>query len=71
MVHRPRYDDWTFPKGKLDPGETGRQAAVREVCEETAVVAVLGTELPRPSLRRPPGPPEAGPLLGDDRGGRR
>lgn len=45
MVHRPRYDDWTFPKGKLDPGETWEQAAVREVWEETGMVAVLGPEL--------------------------
>ena len=31
LVHRPRYDDWTLPKGKLDPGETFEQAALREV----------------------------------------
>lgn len=35
VVHRPRYDDWSLPKGKLDPGETPAQAAVREVTEET------------------------------------
>jgi 8-oxo-dGTP pyrophosphatase MutT (NUDIX family) len=45
LVHRPRYDDWTFPKGKLDPGEGWEQAAVREVFEETGVVALLGPEL--------------------------
>lgn len=45
LVHRPKYDDWTFPKGKLDPGETWEQAAVREVWEETGIVAVLGPEL--------------------------
>ncbi len=45
LVHRDRYDDWTFPKGKLDPGETWEQAAVREVFEETGIVPVLGTEL--------------------------
>lgn len=45
VVHRQRYDDWTFPKGKLDPGESWEQAAVREVWEEAAVVPVLGTEL--------------------------
>lgn len=44
VIHRPRYDDWTFPKGKLDPGETWEQAAVREVWEETGIVAVLGAE---------------------------
>ena len=35
VVHRPQYDDWTLPKGKLDPGEDDREAAVREVEEET------------------------------------
>ena len=35
MIHRPRYDDWTLPKGKDDPGETPEQAALREVEEET------------------------------------
>ena len=43
LVHRDRYGDWSFPKGKLDPGETWEQAAVREVWEEAAIVAVLGT----------------------------
>lgn len=37
LVHRPRYDDWSFPKGKLDPGETVEQAALREVREETGL----------------------------------
>jgi 8-oxo-dGTP pyrophosphatase MutT (NUDIX family) len=37
LVHRPRYDDWTFPKGKLDRGETVEEAAVREVREETGL----------------------------------
>jgi 8-oxo-dGTP pyrophosphatase MutT (NUDIX family) len=46
VVHRPRYDDWSLPKGKLDPGETDEQAALREVEEETGVVAELGPELP-------------------------
>ena len=45
LIHRDRYDDWTFPKGKLDPGETWEQAAVREVFEETGIVPVLGPEL--------------------------
>jgi len=35
VVHRPRYDDWTLPKGKNEPGEDDRSAAVREVFEET------------------------------------
>ena len=38
LVHRPKYDDWAFPKGKLDPGETARTAAVREVLEETGLL---------------------------------
>jgi 8-oxo-dGTP diphosphatase len=45
-VHRPRYDDWSLPKGKLDPGETHEIAAVREVEEETAWRCTLGAELP-------------------------
>ncbi len=46
IVHRPRYDDWSWPKGKLDPGESGAVAAVREVAEETGVNVVLGVPLP-------------------------
>jgi 8-oxo-dGTP diphosphatase len=38
LVHRPRYDDWSFPKGKLDPGESFKKAALREVEEETGFV---------------------------------
>ncbi len=38
LVHRQRYDDWSFPKGKLDPGEKFKQAALREVEEETGFV---------------------------------
>ena len=37
IVHRPRYDDWSLPKGKLDPDETHRDAALREVEEETGL----------------------------------
>ena len=51
LVHRPRYDDWTFPKGKLDPGESWEQAALREVLEETGVVAHLGPELASTAYR--------------------
>ena len=47
LVHRPRYDDWTLPKGKLEPGESEPEAAIREVGEETGfaaeIVADLGT----------------------------
>jgi 8-oxo-dGTP pyrophosphatase MutT (NUDIX family) len=46
LVHRPRYDDWTLPKGKLDPGESFEEAAVREVEEETGISARLVRELP-------------------------
>ena len=46
LVHRPRYDDWTLPKGKLDPGESFEQAALREVEEETGFRCELESELP-------------------------
>jgi 8-oxo-dGTP diphosphatase len=46
VVHRPRYDDWSFPKGKLDKDETYEEAAVREVAEETGLLCELGDELP-------------------------
>jgi 8-oxo-dGTP diphosphatase len=42
VVHRPKYEDWSLPKGKVDPGETLEQAALREVEEETGVRAKLG-----------------------------
>ena len=42
VIHRPRYDDWTFPKGKLDEGETASQGARREVLEETGYWCRLG-----------------------------
>jgi 8-oxo-dGTP diphosphatase len=45
VVHRPRYDDWSLPKGKLDPGETFEQAALREVEEETGLRCRLDREL--------------------------
>lgn len=46
LVHRPKYDDWSFPKGKLDPGEHAVVAAVREVEEETGLTIRLGPALP-------------------------
>jgi len=46
VVHRPKYDDWTLPKGKLDAGETFEQAALREVEEETGLRCTLLRELP-------------------------
>ena len=45
IIHRPRYDDWSLPKGKLDAGETEPAAAVREVHEETGHRAHLGRAL--------------------------
>lgn len=45
LIHRPKYDDWTFPKGKLDPGESAAEAALREVEEETGLTTSLAEEL--------------------------
>lgn len=45
VVHRPRYDDWSFPKGKLEPGEDFATAAWREVLEETGFDCEAGDEL--------------------------
>jgi 8-oxo-dGTP diphosphatase len=57
LVHRPRYSDWTFPKGKVKDGERDEVAAVREVEEETGLRCGLGRELAStqytdPKLRR-------------------
>lgn len=46
LVHRPRYDDWSLPKGKLDRGESMPACAVRETWEETGVRCRLGARLP-------------------------
>jgi len=46
LIHRPKYDDWTLPKGKLDDGEGPEEAAVRETEEETGFQVDLGDELP-------------------------
>ena len=45
LVHRPKYDDWSFPKGKLDAGESHEEAAQREVLEETGCRGHLDREL--------------------------
>jgi 8-oxo-dGTP pyrophosphatase MutT (NUDIX family) len=45
VIHRPRYDDWSLPKGKVEPGETEPVTAVREVHEETGYDAHLGRRL--------------------------
>lgn len=52
-VHRPRYNDWSWPKGKVDRGETLPACAVREVAEETGKQVILGQKLP--TLRYPIG----------------
>ncbi|MGV9510419.1 NUDIX hydrolase [Streptomyces tendae] len=46
LVHRPKYDDWSHPKGKLKPGEAPLAGALREVAEETGYAAEPGAELP-------------------------
>ncbi|MDN5791265.1 MAG: NUDIX hydrolase [Micrococcales bacterium] len=46
LVHRPKYDDWSWPKGKLDPGEHAHVTAVRETAEETGLHVHLGIPLP-------------------------
>jgi 8-oxo-dGTP diphosphatase len=51
VVHRPRYDDWSLPKGKLAPGEGWEAAALREVEEETGFRCELGEELPAARYR--------------------
>jgi 8-oxo-dGTP diphosphatase len=51
VVHRPRYDDWSLPKGKLEPGESARVAAWREVREETGARVALGRSLVRTRYR--------------------
>lgn len=51
LAHRPRYDDWSLPKGKLDPGETFERAALREVEEEVQLRCVLDEELPSARYR--------------------
>lgn len=45
LVHRPKYDDWTIPKGKADPGESDEDCARREVEEETGLRCELGDHL--------------------------
>jgi 8-oxo-dGTP pyrophosphatase MutT (NUDIX family)/phosphohistidine phosphatase SixA len=58
VVHRPAYDDWSLPKGKLDPGEHPLSAAVREVVEETGVRGTPQLRLPAVSYTLPSGAPK-------------
>jgi 8-oxo-dGTP diphosphatase len=53
LVHRPVYNDWSFPKGKLRPGETEARAALREVQEETGLRCRLGREVGTSAYRDP------------------
>lgn len=60
VVHRPRYDDWSFPKGKLDAADADDEmCAVREVHEETGFSVALGPELPGVSYTDNQGRPKA------------
>ncbi|ANS79988.1 putative hydrolase mutT1 [Serinicoccus hydrothermalis] len=56
LVHRPKYDDWSWPKGKLDRGEDFPSAAVRETWEETGLRVRLGMPLPPARYRLTSGP---------------
>ena len=58
VVHRPRYDDWSLPKGKLDKGEDFEQAALREVEEETGLQVELGPPLGETRYVDPKGRPK-------------
>ena len=58
VVHRPKYRDWSLPKGKLDPGETEEQAALREVLEETGLECSAERDLGTVSYTDPKGLPK-------------
>jgi 8-oxo-dGTP diphosphatase len=58
LVHRPKYDDWTFPKGKCEAGESDEAAAAREVREETGYECALGAEAPTVRYRDAKGRPK-------------
>lgn len=59
LVHRPRYDDWTLPKGKNDFAERDEDCALREVREETGFRCLLGEELATVEYRDERGRPKA------------
>jgi 8-oxo-dGTP pyrophosphatase MutT (NUDIX family) len=58
LVHRPRYGDWSLPKGKLEPGESWEDCALREVEEETGLRCALGEEVGRTHYEVAQGPKE-------------
>ncbi|MGH2977342.1 MAG: NUDIX hydrolase [Gaiellaceae bacterium] len=58
LVHRPKYDDWTFPKGKCNAGESDEECALREVEEETGLRCELLDELGETSYRDGKGRPK-------------
>ena len=58
LVHRPAYDDWSFPKGKVERGESHEECAVREVEEETGLQCALGRELGRRTYKDGKGRPK-------------
>lgn len=58
LVHRRRYDDWSFPKGKAFEGESDEECALREVEEETGVSCELEFELPTSEYRHRSGRPK-------------
>lgn len=57
MIHRPRYDDWSLPKGHIDEGESPQQAAEREVLEETGFMCNTKQALPLHTYNLPTGEP--------------
>jgi len=58
-VHRPRYNDWSIPKGKCDEDESDADCALREVKEETGLTVRLGEELPSTNYRDNKGRPKS------------
>ena len=58
LIHRPKYDDWSLPKGKLEQDEEWEEAAVREVWEETGIRVALGEELSSVEYTDPKGRPK-------------
>ncbi|MEU1076669.1 MULTISPECIES: NUDIX hydrolase [unclassified Streptomyces] len=71
LVHRPKYDDWSHPKGKLKPGEEPLAGAVREVLEETGHSCVPGARLPSAHYIDPQGRPKTVDYWAAEAGGGR